>query len=296
MDQAESRDDSGGARVNITYCDLAEFGLPLVTPADADFARLAEEIRNRSLPMRHLMDANPGGAAVVMNQSGKTVLSLAVVYTFTDADGQRSTNHFSGPFFGGGLPDVLTGAVTASPRTPGHIFHGSKRLITAQGVWGNNTDVIPPDPNDPRRGMAGGLAGSGFGGGGRPAAEPVSGELVLDLAIFEDGLCAGPDRSGGFDALKEELAERRRIGTQILEALETGASRGEIFDMVSPLAQGPPPPPVAARMPLARPLPSRSGHQFAHAVIHNLVQLEDAALRTMFANAARPTAIELRRP
>ena len=283
--------------MNITYSDLAEFGLPLVTPADADFARLADEIRNRSLAMQHFRAGDSSDLAVVVNQSGKIVLSLAVVIAFQDTEGRRSTNHFSGPFFGGGLPDVLTGAVTASPRTPGHIFPGSKRLITAHGVWGDNTDVIPPDPNEARRGMPGGVAGSGgFGRGGRRAAEPVSGELVLDLAIFEDGLCAGPDRSGGFHALKEELSERRRIATQFLEALEKGASRGEIFEMVRPLAQGPPPPPAAARMPGARPLSTRSSHQFAHAVIHNLVHLDDAALRIWFDNAARPLAIELRRP
>ena len=81
-----------------THTDFVEFGLPLLTPADADFARLAQEIRNRWLPMRHFTDASPTGAAVVVNQSGKKVLSLAVVFAFTDADGHRYTNHFSGLF------------------------------------------------------------------------------------------------------------------------------------------------------------------------------------------------------
>ena len=157
----------------------------------------------------------------------------------------------------------MTGAVTASLRTPGHIFPGSKRLITAQGVCGDNTDVFPPDPNDPRHGVSGSLAGGGFGSN-RRTAEPVSGELLLDLAIFEDGLCAGPDRSGGFDELKEELAERRRIGTQILEALEKGASRGEIFDIFAPWSRVRPLRPLRracrsrARCPRARAINSRT--------------------------------------
>lgn len=279
-----------------TYTDLAEFGLPLVTPEDADFAGLVDEIRNRPSPMQRFMDGDLSGAAVVVNQSGKTALSLAVIFVIEDADGQRSRNHFSGPNSVGPLYDVLTGAVPVSPRTSGHIFPGSKRLITTQGVWGDNTDVIAPDANDPRRGVLGSFTRSGGGWGfrGPRAAEPVSGDLLLDLAIFEDGLCVGPDRHGGFAALMEDFSERRRVGTEILEALQKGASRGEIFEMVRPLAQGPPPP--AVRMPLARRLPTHAGHQFANTVIHQLVQLDDASLLRMFENAARPIAIELRRP
>ena len=109
--------------MSISCSDLADFGLPLLTPADTHFARLADEIRNRSpWPMQQLMGSDQTGVAVVVNQSGKTVLSLAVVFAFADAEGHRSTNHFSGSFAGGGLPDVLTGAVPVDPRTPGHIF------------------------------------------------------------------------------------------------------------------------------------------------------------------------------
>jgi hypothetical protein len=141
--------------------------------------------------------------------------------------------------------------------------------------------------------MGGGFAWSG---GTRRAAPPVSGELLLDLAIFEDGLCVGPDRHGGFDELIEELSERRRIGTEILERLQKGASRGEIFELIRPLAQGPPPPPPAARMPSARPLPTRSGHYLAQTIIHQLTQLDDASLLRAFEKASLPLAIDLRRP
>src|SRR5262249_52548848 len=118
------------------------------------------------------MEADASGVAVVVNQSGKTVLSIAVVFKFDDADGHRSTNHFSGSFSAGGLVEVSTGVVPMSPRTPGHIFPGSKRLITTRGLWGDNPDVIPPDVSDPRRG--GGLAWSGGGVGARgPRARPT---------------------------------------------------------------------------------------------------------------------------
>jgi hypothetical protein len=281
--------------MNITCSDLAEFGLPLVTPEDADFTRLADEIRNRLSPAQRFMEGDRTGVAVVVNQSGKTVLSLAVVFAFQDAEGRRSTNHFSGPFSAGGLGDVLTGAVPVDPRTPGHIFPGSKRLLTARGVWGDNTDVLPPDANDPRRGLAGG--GFGWTGTVPRAAEPVSGDLLLDLAIFEDGLCVGPDRYGGFDALMTELSERRTVATEILQALEKGASRGDIFEMVRLLAKGPPPPPPPARTgPQMHPPHLHTRHQFAQTVIHQLVQLDDVALRSVFENAARSLAIQLRRP
>ena len=285
--------------MNTTYSDLAEFGLPLVTPDDDDFARLAEEIRSRPSPMQRFMDSDLSGAAVVVNQSGKTVLSLAVVFAVVDADGHRSRNHFSGSFPGAGLNDVLTGAVPVNPRTPGHIFPGSKRLITPQGVWGDNTDVLPPDENDRRRGMAGSFTGGGVGWSfhGPRAPEPISGDLLLDLAIFEDGLCVGPDRYGAFDALTGDISDRRRFATEILQALERGASRGEIFEMVRPLAKVPPPPPPAARIgPQAHPPYTHTRRQFAETVIHQLVQLEDAALRSAVERAARPLSIQLRRP
>jgi len=281
--------------VSITYSDLAEFGLPLVTPENPDFARLADEVRNQlSSPMQQFMEGDGNAIAVLVNQSGKTVLSLAVVFRFEDAEGHRSTNHFSGPFPGGGLHDVLTGAAPVSPRTSGHIFPGSRRLITTQGVRGDNTDVIPPDANDPRRGMVGSF---GWVGGRWRGAEPVSGDLLLDFAIFEDGLCVGPDQYGGFDALMAEVSERRRIATEILEALQKGASRGDIFEIVRPLAKVPPPPPPPARTgPQAHPPHPHAQHQFAQAVIHQLIQLDDLALRSVFENAARPLAIQLRRP
>jgi len=280
--------------VNISYSDLAEFGLPLVTPEDPDFARLAEEIRSRPSAMQRFMEGGASGVAVVVNQSGKTVLSLAAVLSFEDAEEHRSTNHFSGPFSTDGLPDVLTGAAPVDPRTSGHIFPGSKRLITTQGVWGDNTDVIPPDPNDPRRGMAGSF---GWAGGRRRAAEPVSGDLLLDFAIFEDGPCVGPDRYGGFDALMAELSERRRIATGILQAAQKGASRGDIFEIVRPLAKGlPPPPPPARTGPQAHPPHLHAQHQFATTLIQQLIHLDDVALRSVLENAARPLAIELRRP
>jgi hypothetical protein len=132
---------------------------------------------------------------------------------------------------------------------------------------------------------------------GRRAAEPVSGELLLDLAIFEDGLCVGPDRYGGFGALTAELSEQRRFATEILQALDKGASRGDIFELVRPLAKGPPPPPPPARTgPEAHPPHLHARHQFATTAIRHLVNLDDAALRSVFEKAALPLAIPLRRP
>src|SRR6185437_942415 len=114
---------------------------------------------------------------------------------------------------------------------------------------------------------------------------------------FEDGLCVGPDRSGGFDTLMAELSERRRIATEILQALQEGGSRGDAFEIVRPLAKWPPPPPPPARTgPEAQPPHLHARRQFAQTVIHQLVQLDDLALRSVFENATRPLAIELRRP
>jgi hypothetical protein len=71
-----------------TYRDLAEFGLPLVTPDDAGFASLVRDIESRPEPFGSWPIDDLRNAAVLLNESGKAILGMAYVWRYTTATGQ----------------------------------------------------------------------------------------------------------------------------------------------------------------------------------------------------------------
>jgi hypothetical protein len=114
------------------------------------------------------------------------------------------------------------------------ILPGSKRLITERGMFGNNLDVLGQDP----RPHGGGYVRAAGGGTRNATGEKiVAGELVLDLAILDDGRCLGPDESGLFESLVEDLESIRSTAEQAAKLLRDGATAGQIFDTS---ATGPP--------------------------------------------------------
>ncbi len=52
-------------------------------------------------------------------------------------------------------------------------------------------------------------------------------ELRLDIAIFEDSLCVGPDNSGWFETLTDDLEQQRNTAQETASALRNGASQGQ---------------------------------------------------------------------
>jgi len=118
-------------------------------------------------------------------------------------------------------------------------------------------------------------------------------ELDLDLVIFDDGLCVGSDEVGMFENITQELDRQRDTAQQVVRALRGGASIGQVFEIVRPLAR---------RVGSATAAGGRSRHsfqilsKFANTAIYQLVHSGDPELRAWFESAAQPSLIQLRRP
>jgi hypothetical protein len=117
-------------------------------------------------------------------------------------------------------------------------------------------------------------------------------ELCLDLAIFEDGLCVGPDESGLFESLTESLERQRSTAQEVVNALRKGASEGQIFEIVRPLARHISPPAPVGRHP--HPLPLLM--MFANMAIRQLVNASTSELLAWFQRSAQSPSLRLRRP
>ena len=275
----------------VSYRDLAEFGLPLVTPDTPQFASLAAGIESRPGPGPPLPPVVTDRAGVLLNQSGRAIIGLEFVWRYTTVDGKTRASRCS-TLGSSAQREVLTGRSKVGRDLGTFILPDSKRLITEQGIFGNNLDVLAPDDLPRGRGYCGGFGG---GGGFRGAAEEeLAGvELVLDLVILEDGLCVGPDESGLFEDLNESLDLQRRAAQEAVAALRNGASEGRIFEIVRPLARHRPPSPAPGgkSRPASSLLPA-----FGSEAIHRLIDASAPELLAWFERAAEPRTLQLRRP
>jgi hypothetical protein len=269
-----------------SYRGLDEFGVPLVGPEDPDFPALVRDIQSRREPFPWWPSGDLDRAAVLLNRSGKAIIVLSYLWEYTTSQGKRTAR--SANLGSSRQLDVLIGREQPG-RDPGHfILPGSKRLITERGMFGNNLDVLPP-----QEGPHGGFIGGG--GGGFPAREReeiAAAELRLDLVIFEDGLCAGPDESELFESITEDLEQQRYAAREIVAALRDGAPEGRIFEILRPLARRH----RASPGPEWHPMPSQLLHMFANMGIHQLIDATRPQLLEWFERAAEASPVRLHRP
>jgi hypothetical protein len=268
------------------YYGLPKFGLPLITLEDQEFAELLREIQNRPHPFGPPLIDHAHGAAVLFNRSPKAIVALAYVWRYTSRDGETRTSRHSN--LGSSLQmDVLAGRTGVARDRTSFILPNSKRLITEDGMWGDNFDVIAPESD------AGGM---GLGHGGdrgarrrRRGEDSLAGiELRLDVVFFEDGLCVGPDEFRLFENVVDALDRQRRTVQEIVEALQNNASIGRVFEILRPLA---------SRSAAERDV----GHHpllwmFGRRAIDELVNKSGPELLPWFESLLLPSAIRLHRP
>ena len=270
-----------------TYCGLPQYGLPLVTPDHADFRALATAITVD--PFGNKLEEAPPEGAVVLNQSGQAVLAISILSRWTDQDGHPGLHTMGGLQ---SLAHLDRRPENADPRSMwSHPFlPGSKRLITPHGVFGDNSDVLPPEAK-PR---AFGGAGGRFNRGGMPRPERTLLELQLDSAIFADGLFAGPDETGLYATIGSVAAEQRRLAAEAAALLRRGARLGDVFEVVRSAARHRP-------GPAAGPADARSMHllaSFGRAALDLLIHADDEhreALIPWFETQADVPRMQLRR-
>ena len=165
-------------------------------------------------------------------------------------------------------------------------------MITEGGIFGNNLDVLTPEELPRAQGYCGGFGGGGPRGGTESDIAAI--ELVLDFVILEDGLCVGPDESGLYEALNESLELQRRAAQEALTALQAGASLGQMFEIIRPLARH------CASVPRGH--RTQAGHAmpllmtFGSKAVHHLINANAPELLAFFEKVAQPASLQLRRP
>ena len=266
------------------YRDLAAFGLPLVTPAQPEFASLLHDIESRPGPVGSWPIDDLSNAAVLLNQTGNAILDISYLWKYTSARGRAHSTHCSN-LGSSSIPlDVLSGRSEVVQDLYTCILPGSKRLITERGMFGHNLDVLGQDPRPH------GAYVRSVGGGGRNTTSEkiVAGELILDLAILDDGRCVGPDEYGLFESLIEDLESIRSTAEQAAKSLRDGASAGQIFEMLRPLARHTPHTAMQRRR-------SSFLRMFADMGIRQLINDDPPAVERWLETRAQPPRIRLQR-
>jgi hypothetical protein len=267
------------------YRDLAEFGLPLVAPGALEYDALVREIQSRPEPFGSWPSGELDTAAVLLNRSGQAIVTLAYYWRYSTSAGTSYAGRYSN-LASSMQTEVLSGRGHVRRDLGTFILPGSKRLITEQGMFGNNLDVLPPE----EAGRGGGYVGAGGGAGehgrtGQGLPEVTGIELVLDVVVLEDG-------AGLFESLSGELKQQRSAAREIVNALRSGASAGQIFEILRPLARKPPMGAAGGRG-RAHPVVLT---MFANMSIHRLVQASDAELLQWFEEIAQSSPLRLHRP
>jgi hypothetical protein len=273
----------GGHMPPAVYRDLAAFGLPFVTPDQRAFAELVRGIlENDPGPMVPKPGDKLEPGAVLLNQSGKAIITLAWVWRCIRAN--RPPNTRRSCTLGSSMQmDVLAGRAHVDRSS--FIRAGSKRLITPDGVFGDNFDVPPPASF--RR------SGFGIGGGGSAASltdDVVRIELDLDVVVFEDGIVVGLDEFGMREGLIRGIELQRKTARDAAQALRNGSTLGQVFDIFQPLARRPPPAPG----PSPRWSPEGALSLFVNMAIQQLVHGEREDLIEWFRKVAETEPLPLR--
>ncbi|MFN7934284.1 MAG: hypothetical protein U0R19_13220 [Bryobacteraceae bacterium] len=259
------------------YQGLASDGLPLVTPSDEAFATRLRSIRDNCwFPVPEVHDEP---AAILVNLTGQTILAFAIVWRYTDPAGESRTHRIS-TLSSSRQIEALCGRAGVGPDDHTFVLPGSQRLITQQGIYGDNHDVIPPEVR--RR--------SGFGGGGSAGGTAPGGfnriELSLDVVFLEDGRVLGPDTSDLFRGMVSTFAAQRQLAWEMIAALRRGATVGACFDLLRPLG-----------------LADRSQHDglhslrhmFLHRATHVLLHLPEDEILAWAEREAEPPRLHLHR-
>jgi hypothetical protein len=260
-----------------SFFDLPEHGLHLVPFDDARFPAYLNEIlaQRQPFPLPPLEDLKD--AAILLNESGKWVIVLEAVWRFRDGGAPRRT-HRLGNLHSTEQLEILTGRTKPVEGMHSGIAPGSKRLVTERGLIGSNLSVSAQG--------GGGSSGTFVTAMGGKKSEGLEVEVSLDVAIFDDGRCAGPDTGDLFSALRAAIEAQEAVAKKAVKLLQSGAPEGQVFDLLLPLARSGRSHGAGQRplMPL-----------FSHAAMHHLIHSSREGQIRWFEGFASPATIALHR-
>src|SRR5260370_3188490 len=189
--------------------DLPRYGVVLLSPSSSEYAALLADIQKRlanplpgSAPQLPDFEDPAAPTMILCNHSQTAIAALAWIWKFELETGRSTGSSVSTA----GVPSVLApfGLDERMRALYGYwhvILPGSKRGIRGSSMFGDNTDVRPPQPDEL-------WIGGGVGGGGgsrRPLGLLKSVTLALDGVFFLDGGLAGPDTLHNFDRMTADV-------------------------------------------------------------------------------------------
>jgi hypothetical protein len=230
--------------------DLPRYGVVLFPPSSPEYAALLADIQKRlanpipgSAP--ELFDVgDPSDPTMVLgNRSQTAIAAVSWIWKWEPETGRpRGVSVLAV-----GVPSVLApfGLDERLRKLYGYwhvILPGSKRGIRGNNMFGDSTDVRPPQPDELWKG---GVMGS-RGGPHRPPAPLKSVTLTLDGVFFVDGGFAGPDTLHCFDLLTADVDAHLQAGKIARDGHNQGLSPAAIFAQIEAVTgpdRGPAPPP-----------------------------------------------------
>lgn len=224
--------------------DLRDAGVILVAPDSSRYRPLLADIRG--LPE----EEDPLGA-ILLNQSAKPIAAWSLIYRYEELSGHGYSSNF---IIGvGALPSVLlpfgmSEEMRLVQLYGNTILPGSKRYISDGEMFGDNTDVRPPNPEEEWKG-----GWFGFCGGTRnstPLDKMRRVTLVLDGLFFSDGVCAGPNELQLFEHIVYDAEVYRQVAHAARELVTQGRSSGAVLTAIEELtgpSRNPIPPPPGSQ-------------------------------------------------
>jgi hypothetical protein len=222
--------------------DLAPYGVVLIPPASQAYFELLADIERRlqarpkgSPPigndaLSRISEHDTAGSAILVNKAPVAIASMAYTWTFRDQNGRTRTSSYSpGTNPSVLLPFLQNDRVKKFDSFWNTIFPGSKRLMTADGSYGDNTDVRAPAADEL---SSGGF--SGFSGGAQLGVEPL--KLTLDGVFFVDGGFAGPNQLGAWDQVAAARETFLALSALARDVRGTPAAQAEFFAHVQQLS------------------------------------------------------------
>jgi len=234
--------------------DLPQYGVVLAPPSSPEFAALLADIQKRlasplpgSPPPLADFEDPAAPTMIVCNRSQMAIAAMSWIWKFEPEIGRPAGSSVS-PAGGTSLLEPF-GLDERMRKLYGYwhvILPGSKRGIRGNSMFGDNTDVRPPQPDELWRG--------GIGGGGsrtRRALGPLkSVTLILDGLFFVDGGFAGPDTLRTYDRVTADADAHIEVARLAREGHEQGLSPAEILARIEAVTgpdRGPAPlPPTSA--------------------------------------------------
>ena len=220
--------------------DLREHGLILVPNTSPEYDPLLEDIQRRienpppgmpaNLQRMFVGSIDPerrSTSAILLNQSGKTIVSFEVAWRYEQEDGQVMTGTRT-------CNDVIGQRPSNSMDYWNQILNGSKRYIGEDGTAGDNSDVRPPAPEEVPKG--------GGAGSGRGTSRSVLGVISVTLALTGAFFCAGEFAGLESSTLWRRTSARVAAWREVGNLLRDGQGFDHVDAFTGAAGVGPPQP------------------------------------------------------